>query len=297
MRILITGANGLTGQKIVGQLNKSNIEYRATSMGPNRNSACPGDRYASLDITDPIELKEVIADFQPDAIINTAAMTNVDACEDDIDTCNKINVQAVEYLLNCCKVRDIHLIHISTDFVFDGTGGPYREDDERKPLSVYAKSKYDSENLLLESNYKNWTILRTIIVFGECENMSRSNIVLWAIDALKEKKELTIVNDQFRAPTWADDLAWACIQAAKLNARGVFHISGPETFSIYELVCRVADFIGADRSLIKPISTSQLNQKAKRPPKTGFILDKARKILNYNPMSFEQSLLLLSQGR
>ena len=96
----------------------------------------------------------------------------------------------------------------------------------------------------MNSDYKNWAILRTIIVFGEGENLSRSNIVLWAKEALSQEKELTIVDDQFRAPTWADDLAWACIQSAKQKARGVFHIAGPETFSIYELVVRIAKFHG-----------------------------------------------------
>jgi dTDP-4-dehydrorhamnose reductase len=114
--------------------------------------------------------------------------------------------------------------------------------------------------------------------------------VLWGREALKTGNELTIVNDQFRAPTWADDLAWACIKAAEMKAKGVFHISGPETMSIYELVGRIADFYGYDKSVVKPVSSSILNQKAKRPPKTGFDISKARHILGYNPLTFEESL-------
>ena len=126
-------------------------------------------------------------------------------------------------LLVYCSLRvrrwNAHFIHLSTDFVFDGEAGPYREMDRRNPLSVYAKSKVDSENLLIRSAYKKWAILRTIIVFGEAENLSRSNIVLWAKSALEKGDMLTIVNDQFRAPTWADDLAWACISNRKIKCQ------------------------------------------------------------------------------
>ena len=182
------------------------------------------------------------------------------------------------------------MTHVSTDFGFDGEDGPSKEEDLRNPLSVYATSKRDSSDVLMNSDYSKWAILRTIIVFGEGYNLSRSNIVLWAKGALSNDQELTIVDDQFRAPTWADDLAWACIQASKQKATGVFHISGPETFSIHELVTRIAKFYGNDPSLVKAISSSTLNQKAKRPPKTGFDIAKAREVLGYKPLTFEESL-------
>lgn len=293
MRILITGSNGLLGQKIVGQLVKKKIDFLATSLGNNRNSSCPNDQYTQLDITDQNQIKEVFRAYQPNVIINTAAMTNVDACEVNELECQKINVDAVRYLLAASKSINAHFIHLSTDFVFDGENGPYSEEDQRNPLSVYALSKVQSEDLLLNDPYEHWAILRTIIVFGEGENLSRSNIVLWAKDVLEKGEPMSIVNDQFRAPTWADDLAWACIEAAKREAKGVFHIAGPETFSIYELVKRVASFFENDFSVITAVDSSTLNQKAKRPPSTGFVLDKARKLLNYNPMTFEESLARL----
>jgi dTDP-4-dehydrorhamnose reductase len=294
MIILVTGSNGLLGQKIVKQLIKSKTEFIATSLGENRNSACPASNYQSLDITNAQEIQSVFDRVKPTVVINTAAMTNVDACEADEVNCRRINVDAVELLFEASKNRNAHFIHLSTDFVFDGEAGPYIETDQRNPLSIYAKSKVDSEDLLINSAYKNWAILRTIIVFGEGENLSRSNIVLWAKSALNEGKPLTIVNDQFRAPTWADDLAWACIQTGALSAQGIFHISGPETFSIYDLVLRIGKFYGLRTDTIAPISSTTLNQKAKRPPKTGFIIDKAKSTLGYNPMTIEESLALLN---
>jgi len=294
MIILVTGSNGLLGQKIVKQLVKSKTEFVATSLGENRNSACPTANYQSLDITNSQEIQSIFELAKPTVVLNTAAMTNVDACEADEVNCRIINVEGVDLLFQAAKKRNAHFIHLSTDFVFDGEAGPYIETDQRNPLSIYARSKVDSENLLINSEYKNWAILRTIIVFGEGENLSRSNIVLWAKSALKEGKTLTIVNDQFRAPTWADDLAWACIQTAVLNAQGIFHISGPETFSIYDLVIRIGKFYGLSTDMIQPISSATLSQKAKRPPKTGFIIDKAKASLGYIPISIEESLALLN---
>ncbi len=290
MRILITGSNGLLGQKIVKQLTNSELVFLATSIGKNRNSKCNSSNYKALDITNPIDISNCVKEFKPTHIINTAAVTNVDLCEDNIELCQKVNVDAVKILFETSKLNNVHFIHLSTDFVFDGEKGPYSETDTPNPLSVYAKSKFDSEQLLIHDEYKNWSIIRTIIVYGEGENLSRSNIVLWAKSALAENKPLTIVDDQFRSPTWADDLAWACIQTAKQNSKGIYHISGPTMFSIYDLVCEIADFYGNDKSLIQPIKSKTLNQKAPRPPKTGFVITKAKKILGYKPKSLKESL-------
>ena len=293
MKILITGSNGLLGQKIILHCLKHKIDFIATSKGENRFEKCPDSFYYSLDITIEKEINDLVKIHQPTHIINTAAITNVDFCENNQALCHTVNVQAVAYLLKACQKHQIHLIHLSTDFVFDGENGPYQENDPVNPLSVYAKSKVNSENLLLKSTYSNWAILRTIIVFGEGENLSRSNIVLWAKSALEKGDPLTIVNDQYRAPTWASDLAWACVKTAQLNAKGIYHIAGPETFSIFQLVKRIALFYGLNFQQVTPISSGTLNQSAKRPPKTGFDISKARKVLGYNPKTFEESLSCL----
>ncbi|MCB0478854.1 MAG: SDR family oxidoreductase [Crocinitomicaceae bacterium] len=294
MRILITGSNGLLGQKITDLCMQKSISFLATSKGDNRYSKISDAEYRPMDIAIREEIESVVAEFKPTVIINTAAITNVDYCEDHKELCDLINVEAVRNLLHVAEKNNIHLIHLSTDFVFDGEKGPYKETDERNPLSYYGLSKVKSEDLLLNSAYKNWAIVRTIIVFGIAENMSRSNIVLWAKSALEEGQPMTIVDDQFRAPTFAEDLAWACVRIGELNARGIYHISGPDTFSIIELVQKVADYWGLDKSTLKTVSSSSLNQAAKRPPKTGFILDKARMDLGYDPGTFEESLDKLS---
>ncbi len=295
MKILITGSNGLLGQKLVKLLSSNQeVNLLATSKGENRIFSIGGYRYESLDITNKNEIDNLIDTFKPNAIINTAAMTDVDACESNQKLCWDLNVNAVKYLIEASRRNNSHLIHLSTDFVFDGKNGPYSETDEPNPLSYYGNSKYESEKLLQASNIK-WAIVRTIIVYGIGENMSRSNIVLWAKEALEKGSPLTIVDDQFRAPTLAEDLAEGCWLIAKKEAEGIYHLSGKDAMSIIDLVYRVADFYKYDKSIVTPISSSSLNQAAKRPPKTGFILDKAKKDLGYHPHSFEEGLSFLTK--
>ncbi|MEX2379426.1 MAG: dTDP-4-dehydrorhamnose reductase [Vicingaceae bacterium] len=294
-KILITGSNGLLGQKLVHKLKKhTNFQLIATSKGTNRIKDQSGYVYESMDIVDREEVLRVFEKHQPDVVINTAAMTNVDACEENQAKCWELNVTAVEYLIKACEKQGAHLIHLSTDFVFDGKSGPYKEVDLPNPLSYYGKSKLASEKLLQESSIK-WSVVRTIIVYGIVEDMSRSNIVLWAKSALEKNEKLTIVNDQFRSPTLAEDLADGCILIAEQEKEGIFHLSGKDFMSIVELVRRVAKHYKLDDALIEEISSASLNQAAKRPPKTGFILDKAQMELGYNPHSFEEGMSILDK--
>jgi dTDP-4-dehydrorhamnose reductase len=293
MRILITGSNGLLGQKIVAQLLKKGSAFLATSLGENRNEACPKENYLPMDICNPEEIAEVFHSFQPSHVIHTAALTNVDTCELDTDACQRINVDAVATLASSCQLNGIHFQLLSTDFVFDGAKGNYKEEDEPNPLSVYARSKVAAEQIVAKLPNLNASIVRTIIVYGTGQNLSRSNIVLWAKEALQKGQEISIIDDQFRAPTWADDLAWACIQICALNQTGIFHISGPETMSIYEIVERIAKHYHLPLDKVKRTSSASLNQPAKRPPRTGFDLSKAHSKLNYNPKRLEETLDLI----
>lgn len=293
MRIVITGSNGLLGQKLVKLCLERNWEFIATSKGKNRNPACPEQKYFSLDVTNKLEINQVFNSFYPTHVIHTAAITNVDYCEDHQEECHEVNVQATKLLFQASKQFEAHFQLLSTDFVFDGQQGNYQETDPVNPLSVYAKSKVDAENILLNDDYTNWSIARTIIVYGEGNNLSRSNIILWAIDSLKNGKEMTIVNDQFRMPTWADDLAWGCLEIVKRNKIGIYHLSGPTLYSIYDLVLEIADYLQVSGENVKPIASSTLSQAAKRPPRTGFDLSKSRSELDYHPLALKDTLDLL----
>jgi len=293
MRILVTGSNGLLGQKIVGQLMSAKVDFLATSLGENRNTNCPSNVYAEMDICNETNISEVFESFQPTHVIHTAAMTNVDTCELQPENCRRINVTAVKFLATACLKTNCHFQLLSTDFVFDGTKGNYNEEDIPNPLSEYARSKVEAEEIAKQLPIQLFSIVRTIIVYGTGEILSRSNIVVWAKDALQKGQELAIIDDQFRAPTWADDLAWACIRICELNENGIFHIAGPETMSIFHLVERIAQFYQLPMSQVKRTDSSTLNQPAKRPPKTGFNLSKAITVLGYQPKKLEDTLDLL----
>jgi dTDP-4-dehydrorhamnose reductase len=293
MKVLITGSNGLLGQKLVDLCLSQGISFLAASSGVNRNSKCPQENYATLDITDEQNITEVLHAHKPTHLIHTAAMTNVDQCELHPEACDLVNRQSVQMLANYCQLHQIHFQLLSTDFVFDGLAGPYTEEDQPNPLSVYARSKVEAEKIVQTTQDLHFSIVRTIIVYGEGEKLSRSNLILWAKNALQNSEPLQVVDDQFRAPTWADDLAWACLRICELNQTGIFHISGPETLSIYEIVLRLARFYNLSVEHISKVSSEQLQQPAKRPPRTGFKLDKARLILGYEPCTLEQTFALL----
>lgn len=294
--ILITGSNGLLGQKLLKLLSdNSGYKIIATARGENRVSETTGFEFRSLDICNEEEVLKVINDVKPDAIINTAAMTNVDLCEDEKEACWDLNVNAVKYLTKAAQQTGAFLLHLSTDFIFDGTEGPYAEEGATpNPLSYYGESKLAAEQVLIESSI-DWAIARTVLVYGITEKMSRSNIILWVKNSLEEGKNLTIVDDQWRSPTLAEDLAMGCFLIVKNQAKGVFNISGKDVLTPYEMAMQTVAFFKLDASLIEKTDGSKFQQKAKRPPKTGFIIDKAINELGYNPHSFMEGIELLSR--
>lgn len=295
-RILVTGSNGLLGQKIIRLLQaRDDVDWLATSAGQNRMEGLDESHFRSMDITDEGSVQDCFGSFKPTAVINTAAMTLVDLCEEEKEKCQAINVKGVEYLLEEAQKHDVHLVQVSTDFVFNGEAGPYRETDEPDPLSEYARSKHRAERLLIDSEYKRWSIARTIILYGYASGLSRSNVVLWARQALHDRDPMRIVSDQFRAPTLAEDLAIGCLAIVDRAAYGIYHLSGPETMSVLEMIHRIAGYYGLDCSHVEPIDTASLGQPAARPPRTGFILEKAAQDLDYSPRTLEQGLALLDE--
>lgn len=295
MRILITGSNGLLGQKLVDALrDDAEVELIATSRGDDRSPVSLGERYHALDITQRIEVDRVLDAERPDCVIHTAAMTNVDACEQDSAACRLQNVTATEHLARACKLIGAHLILLSTDFIFDGLAGPYAEGDEPAPLSIYGQSKLDAERAVMSAGLERWSIARTIIVYGVAPGLSRGNVVLWAKGALEKGQPIKVVDDQWRMPTLAEDLADGCIRIAKRKAGGIYHLCGPDGMSILELVERVAAFFRLDASIVTPVKSDTLGQPAKRPPRTGFVIDKARRELGYAPRGFEEGLAVVA---
>ncbi len=293
MKILVTGSNGLLGQKLTNLLSQAdNVELIATARQKLSFPLYKGEFYP-LDITNSENTESLLSKTKPDVVINTAAMTQVDQCETEQEACWKNNVIAVENVVRACVKSGSHLIHISTDFIFDGTHGPLDESAIPNPISFYGKSKLAGEEIVKQSKLP-WAILRTVLVFGVTKDMSRSNIVLWVKKSLEEGKVINVVNDQWRTPTLAEDLAIGCYLAAVKKVKGIYNISGYEMMTPYDIAIKTAEFFGLDKSLINQTDSTKFTQPAKRPPKTGFIIDKARRELGYSPRSFNEGLKVLA---
>lgn len=291
-RIVIVGANGTLGQRLFEFYSALNdVELLPASI--EEEFVFDSQSYIQLDISNRNEVKKIIYDFCPDFIINAAAFTNVDKCESERETAWKINVKGVEYLSEAARVLDSHLIHISSDYIFDGKNGPYSENDIPNPLGYYGRTKLASENVLKISGTKN-TIIRTNVLYGTAK-YSRPDFVKWAVDSIRSGKEIKIVDDQFNNPTFIDDLVQAINRIIELRKEGLYNIGGSEVLSRFDFTMIIADFFNLDKSLIKRIQTEDLRQPARRPLKSGLITIKAQSELGYKPHSIIQSLELMKK--
>ncbi|MCW8824766.1 MAG: dTDP-4-dehydrorhamnose reductase, partial [Ignavibacteriaceae bacterium] len=271
-RIIITGANGMLGQRAVEYYSsKENIELLASSV--EDKSVIDSADYISCDIKSRDKIKKVIYDYCPDFIIHTAAFTNVDLSEKMREDAWKINVKGVEYIAEAARAIDAQIIHISTDYIFDGKNGPYHENDLPNPIGYYGRTKLASENALKISGTL-FTILRTNVLYGFARN-SRPDFVRWVINSLTKKERIRIVKDQINNPTFIDDLVQAINKIIEFKKTGIYNIGGKEFLSRYEFTNRIADYFKLDKNLITPITTAELNQPARRPLKSGLLILKA----------------------
>ena len=295
MKILLTGSNGLLGQKLVALLRQqAGVTVVATSRGANKLAAlCPDLRFVSLDVTDAAQLRQVLAQEQPSHVIHTAAMTNVDECELNQAACWLQNVTAVENLVEACAGPAIHLTQLSTDFVFSGAEGPLAEDAVPSPVNFYGASKLAAERVVQASTGP-WAIARTVLVYGVAHEYGRTNIVLWVRDSLRAGTPINVVADQWRTPTLAEDLAQGCWLLAQQSARGIYHLSSDELLTPYAMALRVADHFELNKELITRVDASTFSQPARRPARTGFIIDKARRELGYSPHTFAEGVAIVA---
>lgn len=290
--IMIVGANGLLGQKVTeflarGTSNRLILAGRTASP----RLQVPEASYLELDITKKQQVREVVAEHKPNVIINAAAMTNVDACEKERETAWKINVTGVENIIEAAKRLDATVVHVSTDYVFDGKDGPYAEDDRPEPINYYGRSKLASENQLRASGLR-YVIARTMVLYGFAVEV-KSNFALWLVRNLEERTPVRVVDDQMGNPTLVDDLAHAIISAVELEKSGVYHIAGREIVSRYDFALRLASVFGFDAELISPVKTATLNQPAQRPLKSGLITLRAEVELGYRPSTVDEGLGIL----
>lgn len=291
MRILITGANGFLGHYLIQQLLGGGHTVIATGKGDCRLSfnGFKNFQYATMDFTDPFAVQDVFEQSSPEVIVHAGAMSKPDDCELEQWQAWLTNVEGtVTLLLNAAEQKSF-FVFISTDFVFDGITGMYKEEDERCAVNFYGKTKMEAEDAVIEYEY-GWAIVRTVLVYGK-PITGRGNILTHVKNKLEKGEEYRVFDDQVRTPTYVEDLAGGIMAVIESKANGVYHISGSDVLTPFEMACKTADYLELNKSLIKKVTAPELIQPANRPAKTGFIIDKAKKELGYRPISFDEGLI------
>jgi dTDP-4-dehydrorhamnose reductase len=292
--LLVIGASGLAGSKIM-RLAENRYETHGTYN--IRTSDIP---LRSLDITKQSNVKSLFSEIRPNIVVNTAALHNVDYCELHKDDAFNVNAKAVGVVADLCNQFDSRLIHLSTDFVFDGKKGYYSEDDLPNPQNVYAKSKLDGEIKARTSS--SFTILRTSVIYGwsplEKDHLYSSsgkpvNFALWAILKLKNGEILKIVDDQFTTPTLADVLADVILRVAAKDKNALYHVSGTSCISRYEFAKKIARVSGYTNEKIQAVGTKSIEQLAKRPMNSCLNCSRVQEELQFKLPDIDKSLEVL----
>lgn len=290
IRVLVTGCHGLLGQKLVELLTPDYCELHGVDVHPD-NLFAGRQRYSyhRQDITARAEVLDLVRDIRPKVIVNTAAMTAVDACEVERERCWDVNVHAVQHIVDAARRANSRVIQLSSDYVFDGEAGPYTELDRVNPQSFYGKSKHASENVVLGGGVQG-AIVRSVMLFGQGRRLKPS-FVAWLVSRLREGSEIKIVTDQISNVTYVDDLALAIKRMITLNKGGVYHVGSRDIVSRYEFALKIAAAYQLDGSRIIPTLTRLLGQPAPRPLQGGLVVDKARRELNLTFCTVDEALM------
>ncbi len=290
-KILITGANGFLGQHLVNLLLQKGYAVIAVAKGENRLPFTDSSsfRYYNADITNDFLINSILEKETPHTVVHAAAMTQVDECQLNQPECETVNVQATAQLLLSAEACSRHFIYVSTDFVFDGEKGDYKEEDDMNPISWYGFTKVRAEGIV-ETSEIPFAIVRTCLVYGNTISGTRKNIITWVKESLEQGKQIKVVADQWRTPTYVEDLAKGILLIIEKNATGTFHISGKDKLTPYDMAIQTAAFCKLNASLIEKVDANSFTQPAKRPPKTGFNISKAKTELGYEPISFVEGL-------
>ena len=290
--ITIVGAGSTTGSALIPMLLEETDE--TLQLLSSRELAYNDVRIQThvVNIRDRNLLKQTVMAAMPHTVINLAAMTNVDKCESDRQTAWDMNVTLVENLARLTRTIDAKLVQISTDYVFDGTKGPYSETSVPNPISYYGKSKLAGENVCMAGN-TNAVIVRTNIIYGPPRE--RPDFVRWVLDALESRTPIRVVDDQIGNPTYVDDLAEVIMRLALSKRTGMYHVGGADFVSRYDFAMRIAEFFKLDPSIIARVTTAELAQPARRPLKLGLISLKAETELRMRMRGIESGLSSIRQ--
>lgn len=290
MNILVTGANGFLGHYLVDRLLQKEHAVIATGLGACR-LPFNGRRnfiYAPMDFTDAERVKVVFEEYKPMAVIHAGAMCKPDDCELQQELAYKVNVEGTVNLLMESKQWGSYFLYVSTDFIFDGNKGMYSEEDVPDPVNYYGVTKWQAEKAVMQYE-GSWAIARTVLVYGK-PLAGRSNILTVVKEKLEKGEGYKVVSDQVRTPTYVEDLAAGIILMIEKKVGGIFHLSGPDILTPFDMACKTADLLQLDKTLLTNVTAAIFLQPAQRPLQTGFRIDKSKKELGFEPIPFDEGL-------
>ncbi len=290
MKVLITGGNGFLGQHLTLFLSAQNYEVYVVSLGECRIPDKGSFTYLDVDLRNSDALKTVINKIQPNIIIHAAAMSKPDECKNNPQACLQLNVDATRYLLNAFSAtqQPSLFIYISTDFVF-GENGPHGEDEEKGPLNFYGESKCMAEQLVEESGLP-YAIVRPVFIYGPTWSGLRPSFLQWVKNSLEEHKQIKVVSDQLRTPTYVIDICKGIVEIIDRKKEGVYHLAGKDVLSPFNMAVKTANVLGLDAALIENVTSEYFVEPVARAKRSGLKIDKAIKELDYAPVSFEDGI-------
>ena len=290
MRVLVTGAGGLLGSIVVSLASGKYDVYAAFNQHPP-----PKGIPVKLDLLEKEETAALVAKTRPDAVVHTAALTDVDKCERERDLAEKVNHEATRTLSESAKKAGAYFLYVSTDYVFDGRRGMYREEDQTNPISVYGLSKLHGEESVQASGAES-CIARGSVVYGARPGAGKVNFALWLVERLRNGESVKVLEDQYVSPTLNSRFAEMILEALERRTNGIFHMAGASRVSRYDFAVALADTFGLDASLVEPVTMDEMKWVAKRPRDSSLDVSKATSLISKKPLLLPDALLKLKHA-
>lgn len=293
-KVLITGANGFLGFYLTRLLLDKGYVVLATGKGEPRHwFSSTAFHYKTLDFTSEESVRKILDEESPDVIVHAGALSKPDFCEVQKGNAFLTNVTGTMYLLKGAERCQAHFIFLSSDFVFlgewvDAANGFYTEADDRQPVNYYGETKLLAEDAVMHCNTR-WSIVRTAMVYGK-PVAGGENLVSWVAKALQNGESLTVFHDQVRTPTYVEDLAEGIMKIIEKKSNGIYHLSGEEVWTLYDMAVATSRYLQLDESLIHKIFEGDIPQAARRPKHTCLDSSKAKKEISFSPHHFKEGL-------
>jgi dTDP-4-dehydrorhamnose reductase len=284
LKLLITGASGLYGSKLAQLALAKNIEVYSSDI----QSLSVYGNFVKLDISGKEQVDEAFKTVAPDVVVHAASLTDVDKCETNRELAWKVNVEGTKNIAEAAKNSGSFLIYISTDYVFSGEKGQYKETDKPDPVNYYGLTKLKAEEIVLAQD--EYFIARPSVIYGSTPAAGKVNFVLWLIETLRKGERVRIVTDQWNTPTLNTNLAEMTLEVVERRLTGIYHMCGATRLSRYDFAGQIADAFGLDRGLIDSVLSSQFTWPAKRPMDSSLDTSKAQKTLQNKPLAMDAAL-------